>query len=509
MTSRPRATVVQEVLAHHLAWWGLRRFESDDAYFQWQREALSPQNLASLNRLLEQKRAPRAGIAAEVAFYDYAARPDILPVLYSQQYDYYQAVGPAVAERLGGAGSILDFGCGIGLLTTFYARQFPAVSVVGVDRSEASLAVARERARALGLTNLRFECLDVQHTPLSGTYDLIIATHSLVQSESDPGLPSHNWQTFERRTDPVSQADFEQRTGLKTRLDHLCQAITPTGRLLACEKTRQLARRAPFQRALAARGLGLLEPPVPIQYRVVEEVADDGPLYILTRAPGSGAPHVSLEWDETQEQFAEEKFYRRRGEAAIAVWGRLPDRVATRDSQWIDQQFGPVRAEWGRACGALAYLYVTVGDRFHGILVGSPQAAPELTHRFGEALRETGVDSGRFDALLEATWPAVTEQEDPAHTPLYENHLASAQQVWSGLTERRVTKESTYEEPDGRQKHVELGTTPGLVYLYWATTFDQRQLVIVERQRASLLEDYYQELLHSGGQASREGRDWP
>jgi SAM-dependent methyltransferase len=486
---------LREALTEHLRWWGLRPFKSDDAYFQWQRETLSPQNLATLNRLVEQKRAPRAGIAAEVAFYDYAARPDILPVLYSQQYEYYQTVGPAVAERLGGAGSILDFGCGIGLLTTFYAKQFPAVSVVGVDRSDASLAVARERGRALGLGNLRFECLDVQHSPLSGTYDVIIATHSLVQSENDPGLPSHNWETFERPKDPAAQADFEQRTGLKTRLDHLCQAIAPTGRLLAFEKTRQLARRVPFQRALAARGLGLLEPPVPIQYRVVEEVADDGPLYVLSRVPDSGGPHVSLEWDENPEHHAEEEFYRRRGEGAIAVWERLPDRVATRDSQWIDQRFGPVRAEWGRAGGALAYLYVTVGDGFRGILVGSREAGIELTHRFGDALRETRGDSSRFDALLDATFPIVPDQEDPAHTPLYENHKASAQQVWLRLPERHVAKDSTYEEPDGRQKHVELGATPGLVYLYWANTFDQRQLVIVERQRASLLEDYYQELL--------------
>jgi SAM-dependent methyltransferase len=485
----------QNSLADHLAWWGLRRFDSDEAYFRWQRGVLSQQTLATLNRLVEQKRAPRAGIAAEVAFYDYAARPDILPVLYSQQYEYYQTVGPAIAERLGGAGSILDFGCGIGLLTTFYAKQFPAVSVVGVDRSDASLAVARERAKALGLGNLRFECLDVQHTPLSGTYDVIIATHSLVQSESDPGLPSHNWETFERPKDPAAQADFEQRTGLKTRLDHLCQAIAPTGRLLAFEKTRQLARRVPFQRALAARGLGLLEPPVPIQYRVVEEVADDGPLYVLTRPPGIGGPRTSVEWDENPGQSAEEEFYRRRGEAAVAVWERLPDRVATRDSQWIDQRFGPVRAEWGRAGGALAYLYVTVGDGFRGILVGSREAGIVLTHRFGDALRETRGDSSRFDALLDATFPIVPDQEDPAHTPLYENHLAYAQQVWLRLPERHVAKDSTYEEPDGRQKHVELGTTPGLVYLYWANTFDQRQLVIVERQRASLLEDYYQELL--------------
>src|SRR2546426_12365150 len=131
MTSRLRATSVQEALAHHLDWWGLRSFESDDAYFRWQREALSPQNLSTLNRLVEQKRAPRAGIAGEVAFYDYAARPDILPVLYSQQYDYYQTVGPVVAERLGGARSILDFGCGLRLVAAVYSQPFTPRSARG------------------------------------------------------------------------------------------------------------------------------------------------------------------------------------------------------------------------------------------------------------------------------------------------------------------------------------------------------------------------------------------
>ncbi|MGH7165905.1 MAG: hypothetical protein ACREIS_10330, partial [Nitrospiraceae bacterium] len=330
-----------------------------------------------------------------------------------------------------------------------------------------------------------------------------------VQSEADPGLPSLNWQTFERRKDPGAEADFEQRTGLTTRLDHLCQAMAPKGRLIAFEKTRQLARRVPFQRALAARGLRLLERPVPIRYRVVEEVADDGPLYVLTSAPSVGGPHPNLEWDENPEQHAEAESYRRRGDAAIAVWKQLPDRVATRESDWIDPRLGPVRAEWGRAGGGLVYLYITVGGRFRGILVSGREAGIELTHRVGEALREAGVDSVQFETLLDATWPTVTEQEDPTNTPLYENHLASAQQVWSRLPERHVAKESTVEEPDGRQKHVELGTAPGLVYLYWANTFDQRQLVVVDRQRASLLEDYYQELLHSRGQGSREGRDKP
>ncbi len=387
-----------DALADHLREWGLQRFESDQAYFRWQRDTLPAQDIAELNRLVERKGAC-TGVGEEIAFYDFTAKPHILPVLYSQRYDYYLAVGPLVAERIGGARSILDFGCGIGLLTTFYARQFPDCSFVGMDRSAASVAVAQERAAALGLNNVRFECLDVQQGLLTDTYDLIVATHALLQTEQDLGLPSLNWETFERRKDPVLQSAFEQRTGLSPRLDRLCAALTPEGRFIIFEKTRQLARRVPFQRALAARGLRLLEPPHPIRYLLVEEVADDGPLYVLDLAPSQ----VGVAWDE----------------------------------------------------------------------------APEM-------------DAGNALDLSSLKHKAVAKDE-----PLYENHAASAQRIWKQLPGRQVLKETTRQEPDGRQMHVELGTMQDLTYLYFANTFDQRQLVIMESERTSLLEQYYQELLYN------------
>src|SRR5436309_11557864 len=193
---------LKDALADHLKEWGLRRFETDQAYFQWQRETLPPKDIAEMNRLVERKQAS-TGVGEDMAFYDFAAKPYILPVLYSQRYDYYLAVGPLVAERIGGARSILDFGCGVGLLTTFYARQFPDRSFVGVDRSAVSVAMAQEGAAALGVNNVRFECLDVQQGLLTGTYDLIVATHALLQAEQDLGLPSLNWQPFERGKDPA------------------------------------------------------------------------------------------------------------------------------------------------------------------------------------------------------------------------------------------------------------------------------------------------------------------
>jgi hypothetical protein len=66
--------------------------------------------------------------------------------------------------------------------------------------------------------------------------------------------------------------------------------------MIVFEKTRQLARRVPFQRALAGRGFELAEAPKPIRYQLVEEVVDDGPFYFMQK--GSGA---LLSWDESPE----------------------------------------------------------------------------------------------------------------------------------------------------------------------------------------------------------------
>jgi SAM-dependent methyltransferase len=384
---------IDEALKSHLAWWGLKRFTSDADYFAWQRQQLSSAALNQLNAQIERKRG--ADCRDEIAFYDLTAQPQILPVLYSQRYEYYGEIGSRVAARLGDANTILDFGCGVGILTTFYARQCPDKQVIGMDRSSASITVARQKAEALGLTNVRFQYLDVETDQLAGSYDLVIATHTLVQAEQDPGIPSRSWQTFERAHDRDRQAAFEQRTRIGLRLDRLTAVLVNHGRVIVFEKTRQLARRIPFQRALAARGLQLIEQPEPIRYRVVEEIADDGPLYMVQK--GSG---LSVDWDESPE----------------------PDE-------------------------------------------GIP-----------------------FDRATICANPS-----DP-DAPLYENHGHSAQRVWEQLKDRTITKETTRQEPDGRQLHVELGTTEGYSYLYCANTFDQRQVVIVDPPRTAMIETYYQEI---------------
>jgi len=383
-------------LHSHLAGWDLRQFTSDETYFQWQRETLSPAEITTLHRQLEQKRG--GSFADEVSFYDTSARPNILPVLYSQQYDYYLAIGSRVADRISGAQSILDVGCGVGILTTFYARQYPDKTFIGIDRSPASIARAQEQAKIFGLTNVQFECLDLDHTTPPRSFDLILTTHTLVQAEQDPGIPSCRWNTFERAVERQQQADFERRTGIDARLDRVRALLSAQGRLIVFEKTRQLARRIPLQRALAARGLGLIEQPELIRYRLVEEIADDGPFYVLGRGASS-----QLLWDESPE--------------------------------------------------------------------------PDEGRPFDRATLKTGLT-------------------DP-DAPLYENHWPSAQRVWEQLHDKHLLKETTCQEPDGRQLHIELGHAEEGVYLYCANTLDQRQLVLVEPTRKVMLESYYKEIAGS------------
>lgn len=355
---------LRPLLREHLAWWGLRHFTSDPEYFACQRQYLSSEELSQLGSLAERKRG--GSRHEEIVFYDRTASSTILPVLYSQRYEYYEEIGRRVCASLGSAKAILDFGCGPGILTTFYARQFPDKTFVGIDRSRASIVVAHHKASELGLGNVRFECIDAETDPLSGSYDLVIGTHVLMQAEHDAGVPSDSWRTFERAQDPSQQSSFEQRTGLGIRLDRVCEVLQPNGRMILSEKTRQLARRVPFQRALSRRGFRLVAPAGFLRYRSVEEVVDDGPFYLVQR--GGQGPSV---WDEMPERdeglpFAESlaltvsdfdgPLYENYWPSAQGVWEALRNRTVIQEitRQGLDGQ--QLHVERGTA-GELSYLY--------------------------------------------------------------------------------------------------------------------------------------------------------
>jgi SAM-dependent methyltransferase len=374
----PSPDEIRATLHEHLACWGLRQCTSDRDYFAWQRQQFSPEDLTQLASRAERKcKGDRHD--------DLAALPKIFPVLYSQRYGYYEAIGPLMAAYCGEANNILDFACGLGILTSFCAGLFPEKNFVGVDRSSASIATAREQADRLGLRNLRFHCVDADAQPLSGCYDLVLATHALLQAEQDPGLPSRSWRTFERGHDPTLQMAFEQRTGLARRLDNLIEVLSSDGRMILCEKTRQLARRVPFQRALAARSLQLMEPSIPVRYHSVEERVDDGPFYCVQRGN-----QERVAWDEAPEPdngrpFSPEAIaiptdletplYENHWPSAQVAWEQLADREVLADITRQEPDGRQVHVERGRFPG-FQYLYcANTFDQRQLVIVEQTRAA--------------------------------------------------------------------------------------------------------------------------------------
>lgn len=79
----------------------------------------------------------------------------------------------------GEIGSICDCGCGRGMFTLFLARQFPQAQVVGYDIDQGAITRNQKTARGAGLSNVTFECRDLQ-TPANGRlFHLLLATDCL------------------------------------------------------------------------------------------------------------------------------------------------------------------------------------------------------------------------------------------------------------------------------------------------------------------------------------------
>jgi 2-polyprenyl-3-methyl-5-hydroxy-6-metoxy-1,4-benzoquinol methylase len=87
-------------------------------------------------------------------------------------------------DKLKRGARVADVGCGHGASTILMARAFPDSTFVGVDYHASSIETARERAKAAGVSNVRFEHADATSYN-GGKYDLI-AFFDCVHDMADP-----------------------------------------------------------------------------------------------------------------------------------------------------------------------------------------------------------------------------------------------------------------------------------------------------------------------------------
>jgi len=476
-------------LNQYLQSWGLQEFYDEKAYYEWQRATLSPQDLELLQSLVEQRQGGE-NERADIQFYDLLATPSFLPVLYSQRFDYFRQIGLLLSPRLSSAKHVLDFGCGVGILTCFFAQQYPEIQFIGIDRSSRSIAMAQEEAKNRHIPNVRFivsQDLDIHTRDL---FDCIFSTQALFQFEREPGLPSRNWQTFERENDPSRQEELENRTGLNSRLELLLKRLSPDGRLICFEKTWNLGRRIFLQRALSERKLFLACDPVPCSYQELGEPRMDGPLYEVSRLRVP-EPH---DWKEAP--------YHEEGESLFRCAGTRAERMGRELD--VGQQGETVRGQhatygsWSFRCGvwerALAWGFIETGSGFRGLLLAA-EGERNLIFQLLEKVRLlTNIE---FEEFLQNGWGQFGNVMQNASCPGYENHVSSAQRIYEALPHKIIQQEETFAEGQGREMHIEVGTTNTFRYLYWANTLDQRQLLLMDESGAGMLKQYYQESLEA------------
>lgn len=95
-----------------------------------------------------------------------------------------------VMQKLEAGARVADVGCGFGASTIIMAKAFPNSSFVGTDAHGPSIETARERARAEGLTNVRFEIARAANFN-SAPYDLVTTFDSLHDMGDPVGAAAH------------------------------------------------------------------------------------------------------------------------------------------------------------------------------------------------------------------------------------------------------------------------------------------------------------------------------
>ena len=283
------------------------------------------------------------------------------------------------------------------------------------------------------------------------------------------------------------QVRAEERSGLAIRFNSLIPNLQPEGILLLFEKTAHLGRRVLFQRALQRRGFSPLQPPIYLRYHSLGQMETEGPLYVMSREN----PRVT-EWDESPVIDPKDGLYYRGHDAAQFLASKLC--VGDHKELWSARIDGRSHSAWmGAIGGGLSLGCLREGSKVLGIIVG--RAADEGCIRdILLDLHSQRSSPSDFQKRCGTFWPT---NEDPAPVsshPIYENHSVLAQEVWEGLPDRRVLRTQTKEEGDGRGCSIELGECSGSIgYLYWANTFDQRQIVMMEMGRNFLLREYFDE----------------
>tara|TARA_Y100000588_G_C14240384_1_gene919064 strand:+ start:1694 stop:2491 length:798 start_codon:yes stop_codon:yes gene_type:complete len=161
-------------------------------------------------------------------YYNFISSPHIAGVVHSEKADRILSSGCRLDSALPQECRVLDIGCNIGYLTTFYAIRSSRRHVVGCDNSGDSILRAVEESQKRNIDNVEFIVADIQEELPAGTYDAITSSQTL--------------------SDVKNQQDV---------LKQIAESLSPTGVFLSVEGFKVAKLAARYLDDAAACGLAL------------------------------------------------------------------------------------------------------------------------------------------------------------------------------------------------------------------------------------------------------------
>jgi 2-polyprenyl-3-methyl-5-hydroxy-6-metoxy-1,4-benzoquinol methylase len=170
---------MRDRLLNHFREYGLEHFCDEAVYDTWLREKLG-RRLEKINRMRNRFPMEGPGDPGETrGFFDYISDPRTYGPLSSGQADDLAQAALAITNAIEGRARVLEVGCAVGMMSTWFARADAERSVVGIDFAGACVVRARRKASALRVPNVSFEVGDVTRNLPEGPFDAIVDAATL------------------------------------------------------------------------------------------------------------------------------------------------------------------------------------------------------------------------------------------------------------------------------------------------------------------------------------------
>lgn len=199
----------------------------------------------------------------EIAFYQFvAADPDVCTVMLEGRLGYYDAVLPAVVARLTSLRPrrILDLGAYSGLTSLYLASCFPDAHVLGIERCEGAVQLAREKKAETGINNVEFTLGDYVAYAPAEAFDVVLSLQSM-PTYLLPWLPAESPEFYwrGRLLDTVSPQAVPTLQPLADAMSACVRLTRPGGCVILHERFRGYADAVLFQHLAHRAGLQLKE----------------------------------------------------------------------------------------------------------------------------------------------------------------------------------------------------------------------------------------------------------